>query len=131
MEDDPLQGFVERTVDSVFAAGDELYFTPQVARESWAVLTRPSGVGGYGRSPSDAALFLGKVEKVFAFLPDRPEVYIWWLDLVKANEVSGRQVHDAYHVAAMMAHGLKKVLTLDKRDFGRYSGIEVVFPVTA
>ena len=60
--------------------------------------------------------------------PDTAEVYECWTELVTKYEVLGRQVHDAYHVAAMMVHRVPKVLTLDRRDFSRYEGIEVVFP---
>lgn len=64
----------------------------------------------------------------FMFKSDSPEVYLRWLDLVESYNVSGRQVHDAYHVAAMITHGIAKVLTLDKRDFNRHPGIQVVSP---
>ena len=37
-------------------------------------------------------------------------------------------MHDAYHVAAMLAHGLGRVLTLDDRDFKRYSEISILHP---
>jgi predicted nucleic acid-binding protein len=37
-------------------------------------------------------------------------------------------VHDARLVAAMLAHGVPQLLTLNDRDFARYAGISVVHP---
>ena len=50
-----------------------------------------------------------------------------WREIIEKHKVSGRQAHEAYHVAAMLAHGLNRVLMLDKRDFERYGEIESVF----
>jgi predicted nucleic acid-binding protein len=47
---------------------------------------------------------------------------------VVAHSVAGVQVHDARLVAAMLVHGVLRLLTLNDRDFGRYSGISVVHP---
>lgn len=128
IEDDPHQPVVKSVVDRLFDNGQALAYTPQVVREIWAVLTRPKEVGGYGHTPSDASLFVGEVEKNFILLPDVPQIHANWLNLVTTHNVSGRQVHDANHVAAMMTHGLSHVLTLDDRDFKRYSAITVVHP---
>jgi predicted nucleic acid-binding protein len=127
-EDDARHAKIKSAVSRLAASGAQFYFTPQVARESWSVLTRPVDVNGYGMNPAEALISLKAAHEGFEFAPDTPDIYTRWLALVEAHGVSGRQVHDAYHVAAMMAHGLTKVLTLDRRDFARYSGIEVVIP---
>jgi hypothetical protein len=44
------------------------------------------------------------------------------------HRVSGAQVHDARLVAAMLAHGISHLLTLNDRDFTRYSSITVMHP---
>ena len=77
--------------------------------------------------PLEAANFIEQAHIAFTFTPDTPDVYRLWLELVTDHRVSGRQVHDA-HVAAMLAHGLSSVLTLDGRDFHRYAGITLVPP---
>jgi len=128
VEQDPQFPVISTGIQKIFGAGESIFFTPQVARESWSVFTRPETVGGFGLEPQAAFELLGAANSAFTFLHDVPDVYNVWLTLVKAQGVSGRQVHDAYHVAAMMAHGLTKVLTLDKRDFSRYSQIKAVFP---
>lgn len=63
-------------------------------------------------------------------LPDNANQFETWLRLVEANGVSGRQVHDASHIAFMLSHGIRHILTLDRRDFDRYApeGIVVVHP---
>ena len=69
------------------------------------------------------------IERLFLLAPDRPEVHAEWRRIVVANNVSGIQVHDARIVAAMRVHRLTHLLTLNVRDFGRYSGITVVHPI--
>jgi len=61
----------------------------------------------------------------FAFADDVPGIFDQWLALVRSYGVSGKQVHDANHVAAMLTHGMSCVLTLDTRDFARYREIEI------
>jgi len=121
---------VVAAVEEITSTGAPIYFTPQVVRESWSVLTRPRDVGGYGLTPALANTFIERAHWGFRFASDTPEIYDLWRDLVKTHQVSGRQAHDAYHVAAMIAHGLSRVLTLDVRDFNRYPGIAVLDPAT-
>jgi hypothetical protein len=42
--------------------------------------------------------------------------------------VSGKKAHDARLVAAMLAHGLSRLLTFNVSDFARYPGITVLEP---
>jgi len=42
--------------------------------------------------------------------------------------VSGIQAHDARTVAAMRVHGIANLLTLNAKDFRRFSGIIVLAP---
>lgn len=44
------------------------------------------------------------------------------------TEVRGRQAHDANLAAAMRAHGVSHLLTMDRRDFARYIGVTVLTP---
>lgn len=48
--------------------------------------------------------------------------------LVKAHQVSGRQVHDARLVAAMLAHKIGNLLTFNSADFKRYHEINLLDP---
>ncbi len=51
-----------------------------------------------------------------------------WRKIVVAAGVSGIQVHDARMVAAMRVHGIANLLTLNAKDFRRFSGITVLSP---
>jgi hypothetical protein len=50
----------------------------------------------------------------------RPESGREWDRIVAQYVVVGRAVHDAQLVAAMAAHGLSHILTLNIADFRRY-----------
>jgi predicted nucleic acid-binding protein len=39
-----------------------------------------------------------------------------------------QNVHDAWLVAAMNSHGVKRILTFNTGDFARYDGIECIDP---
>lgn len=65
---------------------------------------------------------------LFAFLPDRPEVFAEWLQLVQSYRISGKQVHDARLVAVMRPHGLTHLLTLNGADFARFAEVVAVHP---
>ncbi len=68
------------------------------------------------------------LESTFELIPDNERVHAEWRRLVVAHSVAGVQVHDARLVAAMLVHGVPHLLTLNDRDFARYSGISVVHP---
>ena len=48
--------------------------------------------------------------------------------LVVHYAVAGAKVHDARLVAAMLVHGVPSILTLNDRDFARYSEVSAVHP---
>ena len=68
------------------------------------------------------------LESRFRLLPDNERIHAEWRRLVVTCSVAGVQVHDARLVAAMLAHGVPQLLTLNDRDFARYPGISVVHP---
>ena len=70
---------------------------------------------------------IDQIERVFTLLPDHPAIYDHWKRLVATHGVIGNQVYDARLVAAMMAHGVGRILTFNGGDFIRY-GIEVIHP---
>ena len=95
--------------------------------EFWSVGTRPLSVNGFG---CDSRRTRSEVERLlvrFLLLPDTPEVFSHWLELVTNHDVKGKQVHDARLIAAMKAHGLEHLLTLNAEDFKRFE-IKTVQP---
>ena len=67
-------------------------------------------------------------KEMFTILPDTPDIYPVWEDLVTRHRVIGKPAHDARLVAAMKVHGLTAILTFDRAGFSRYDGIEVDRP---
>ena len=51
--------------------------------------------------------------------------YRIWKKLLNTHTVTGVAVHDARLVSVMLSHGVSTVVTLNERDFLRYSGINV------
>jgi predicted nucleic acid-binding protein len=73
---------------------------------------------------------LKRLEDTFPRLPDTPDIYDIWRDLVVRFGVSGVKVHDARLVAFMLANDLKRILTFNADDFRRYAelGISAIDP---
>jgi predicted nucleic acid-binding protein len=110
------------------SAGCLLYYTLQNASEFWNVSTRPVDRNGHGLSTHQTSLAWGEIERWMTLLPDNAYVYDTWRRLVASHEVLGIQVHDAKLAAAMLAHDVPCILTLNTADFIRYPGIEAVHP---
>ena len=126
---DPEHNLVVHALQQLRQRNETLFATTQSMVELACVLTKPIGPGnGMGMSVADALVVLRKLERLFPVLPDTPEVYRQWMLLFQDPGALGRQVYDMRIVAAMQAHGLNHLLTLDVKDFLRYSSITVVHP---
>ena len=109
-------------------AGEALYVTPQNIAEFWAAATRPAGAAnGLGLTAAAVAAEIGTIERLFQLAADDPAIYPIWKGLVVTHRVPGIQVYDARLVAAMLVHGLDRILTFNVADFSRY-GVTVVHP---
>jgi predicted nucleic acid-binding protein len=119
---------IRRAVHSLHRANAALYYLSQNIIEFWNVSTRPIAQNGYGLSPAETNEVVRQIEKVFILLPDLEAIHHEWRRLVFAYGVSGTKVHDARIVAAMIVHGVHRILTLDSTDFERYPEIVSVAP---
>lgn len=119
---------VTSALDNLRDDGEVMNIVPQNVVEVAAVFTRPVAANGLGLSSADAEHELQVIEALFPVLPDTPEVYRHWRRLFVSPGALGRQVYDMRLVAAMYAHGLTHLLTINVDDFKRYSGIIVVHP---
>lgn len=109
-------------------AGETLYVTPQNIAEFWAAATRPVGVtNGLGLSTAAVAGLIGTIERLFQLAADDPAIYPIWKGLVITHQVLGIQVYDTRLVAAMLVHGIDRILTFNVADFSRY-GVAVLHP---
>lgn len=128
---DPRYHDIRDAVRELWSQGHQLRSTPQNFIEFWRSSTRPTTVrGGYGLTTVETDLLLRHAEQLFPILPDSPQVYSQWRQLVVTYRVSGRQAHDARLVATMLLHGVNHILTINTKDFSRYheEGIVAIDP---
>jgi hypothetical protein len=118
-------------VDSVAelrCQGETLCLVPQNLYEFWVVCTRPAALNGLGMSFAGAQAELARIKTLFTLLDDTPAIFPQWEQLVIQYQVQGKNAHDARLVAAMMVHGLSRVLTFNVGDFQRYQTLTVLEP---
>ena len=98
----------------------------QVLREYVSVTTRAQSWAE--ALPMTAALRdVRAIRRGFAVLEDGPAVTTLLESLCSEVPVAGKQVYDAHIVATMLAHGERRLATLNAKDFHRYGGrIEIV-----
>jgi predicted nucleic acid-binding protein len=126
----PHCALVERAVGTLRTRNETLNVLPQNLMEFWAVATRPPSENGLGMTVENAAGELTSFQRLFTLLPETASVYQEWERLVSRYQVSGKNSHDAHIVAAMNVHAITRILTLNVRDFTRYSDISAVHPAS-
>jgi hypothetical protein len=119
---------VSGAVDRLLSAGTSLLYTHQNIAEMWNVMTRPVNANGLGLAPHQAHTEVQTVERAMKLLPENEFVYQQWRTLLMTYQVRGVQVHDTRPVAAMLAGGVKHIMTLNVSDFTRFSEIETIHP---
>jgi predicted nucleic acid-binding protein len=118
-----------RALRALRTANESLHITQQNLVEFWAVTTRPVTANGLGYTTEQAATEVGTLKRLFDLLPELP-LHDEWERLVTHYSVSGKNVHDARLVAAMLVHGVGSVLTFNAQDFARYMEIRVLDAAT-
>ena len=110
--------------------GTELHFYTQNPIEFWAVATRPRVNRGLGLSHPQADVRIDRFSRRLDFIPDPPDVFMRWRQLVTTRDVSGKPAHDAPLAATALAAGIPQILTFDSGGFGRYAadGLTVIDP---
>ncbi len=124
----PQSQLVIRAVNLLLASGASPCYTSQNLGEFWNVVTRPLDRNGFGLTPAEADGRARVIEDQIPMLPDDPAVHLVWRRLLVDHAISGVQVHDARIAAAMQVHGVKRILTLNTRDFARFPWIEAIHP---
>ena len=71
----------------------------------------PLSVNGFGWGSERARDEVERLLVNFVLLPETPQVFGTWLELVTTHGVVGKQVHDARLAAATLAHNLDFLLT--------------------
>ncbi len=108
--------------------GDEVYLTPQNLIEFWAVATRPVEANGFGWSRERTSKEVADLRERFPLLPDSPDIFAHWLELVKQLPVHGKRVHDARLVAVLKAHAVEHLISFNASDFAAFPSLSLVDP---
>lgn len=106
----------------------QVCIVPQNILEFWNVATRPLDKNGLGLMPRHVERIVARFEQLYQILPENPDVYPLWRNLVAKYSVSGLKAYDTRIVASAMVYGITKILTFNTADFRRYSEIEVLDP---
>ncbi len=125
---DAAHPVVVKALTALQAVGFALRIVPQTLYEFWVVATRPTTARGLGLSVAECDALISALEAVFPLLDDKPGLLSEWRKLVVAHDCKGKAAHDARIVAAMNAHGVVRVMTLNTADFTRYPGLIVLDP---
>ncbi len=127
----PAHAVARAALERAERAGEALRISRQVMREYLAAATRPQAWSAplpVARALAD----LSWMQEAFEILEDGPQVMDVLAALCQEIPIGGKQVHDANIVATMLAHGERRLLTFNIRDFRRYAGhIDIVDPAAA
>ena len=125
---DPQHKMVDTALARLAEQATALYFTHQNIAELWNAMTRPVVRNGLGLTVAEAEHEVRGIEAGMSLLADNEAVYREWRRIVVQYDVSGVQVHDARLAAAMYAHGVRHILTLNVEDIRRFPGLTSVHP---
>lgn len=121
-----------RALAQLQTAGEVLHIAPQILIEFRAAATRPKSVNGLGFDANAADRQMAKFEIDFSLLPDTPDIFPAWKNIVSSLGIIGKQVHDARLVAVCHVHGVTHLLTFNTAHFTRMAtvapGVVVVDP---
>ena len=120
-----------RCLDRAGDSEEPLHISRQIVREYLVVATR-SQIWSKPLVMDDVLKDATGLISSFTVLEDSPDVMATLIALCREVPVAGKQIHDANIAATMLAHGERRLLTLNARDFRRYGGrIELVELETA
>ena len=108
-----------RCLDRAGNSGEPLHISRQILREYLVVVTRPQ-IWLESLAIDDALEDATSLISSFTVLEDGPNVMAMLIALCRKVPVAGKQIHDANIAATMLAHGERRLLTLNAKDFRRY-----------
>jgi len=126
--DPALRTTSRRSVKKLYQQGERLLCFPQNLVEFRNVAPRPATANGLGLSPEQAARYVDRFQTLLRLLPETPDIFPAWRNLVLQQRLSGIHVHDSRIAAAMIVHQVPRILTFDVDDFKRYTKVSVVDP---
>ena len=118
-----------QAIRTLLDRGEELVVAVQNLAEFWNVSTRPKEKNGGLELPVEtASRRLRVIERLSTVLSESLPSFEEWKRLLTTHRVLGVKVHDARLVSVMLVSNVRNILTLNVRDFQRYSEITAVSP---
>lgn len=127
-EDSPSRQVARQRLLGLAAAGHPLWISRQVLREYAAVVSRLMNEKNAFDGPAIVA-DLRRFERELLVADDTAWVSAQLQALIVSHAVKGKQTHDANVTATMLAHGIKKLLTQNEKDFRRYLPLIEILPL--
>jgi predicted nucleic acid-binding protein len=124
----PLRPIASGAITFLIRQRETVHVCPQNISEFWNVATRPVSVNGLGYSREEVLREVQSIESLLKFLPEAPEIYTEWKQIVSTYGVQGLKVYDARLVATARVYGITRILTFNGADFKRYRDISVIDP---
>lgn len=115
-----------RILGAATRGGFHLAVSGQIIREYLVVATRPPDVNGLGLSARDALRNVEEFKRRLAVYDETEAVSSRLCQLVRDAELRGKRIHDANVAAAMLTHGMSKLITENPGDFVGLAEIETV-----
>ncbi len=95
----------------------------QVLREFLSATTGARSGDPAAMSITQARSDVKAFTQEFRVVEDGAAVWAEFDKLMARFSFAGKQIHDAYLVATMLAYGIDKLLTHNTRDFDRYTSV--------
>jgi predicted nucleic acid-binding protein len=97
---------------------------PQILREYLVVLTR-GDIFEKRLTVEEAVDELETILPDFVLLDETAETAHYLRNLIQRYQVSGKAIHDANIVAAMLVNGITRLMTYNSDDFRRFQEIAI------
>lgn len=120
---DPMRHAVLATLDRLADEDVRFFLLPQALSEFYVVATRPFEVNGLGLTVSEADAQIEDFLQWSTLLPDPANSFRLWRRLVTESNTVGKRAHDAKLAASLSALGIRRLVTLNARDFARFNGV--------
>jgi len=107
----------------------QLYLSPQVLAEFFAVVTNPRRV----THPLSAEEALSVIDTILAqpnveLLPVPVDIVSRWADLVRVAPVTGARIFDVQLAATLLANGIQRLYTFNVGDFKGLNVLAILTP---
>ena len=119
---------VKQALTSLLARRARLHLVPQNIVEFWAVATRPQDVNGFGWSVERALAEVSNLRGRFPLLAENERIFQKWSELVIAERISGKRVHDLRLAVQLAVHNISHLLTFNDQDFAKFGWISILRP---